>query len=249
MNSSVELPQKTARKPITGFPPSGFTRGGNDINGRDDILMGIPTRISGLYALADTMHRPDLTPFDLAREFVRGGAPIIQLRMKGKKREEIRQQAERIMTLKIQAAFTFIVNDDPVIAREVGADGAHVGQGDMKVTEARRIVGADRLVGVSTHSLEEAIAAEKNGADYIACGAIFPSVSKPRDHIVIGLEGLKEIAAAVKIPIVAIGGINRDNFREVLETGASAIAMISALSKSPDIAAETRFFCREMIPP
>lgn len=198
--------------------------------------------ISGLYAIADTLHRPDLTPFDLAREFVRGGAPIIQLRMKGKSREELQQQAKRIMTLKKKADFIFIVNDDPVVAREVGADGVHLGQGDMKVTEARRIVGADRLVGVSTHSLEEAIAAEKNGADYIACGAIFPSVSKPKDHIVIGLEGLKEIAAAVKVPIVAIGGINRENFREVLEAGASAVAMISALSKSPDIASEVAFF-------
>lgn len=204
--------------------------------------MDDPSKIFGLYTIADTMHRPDLTPFDLAREFVRGGAPIIQLRMKGKGRDELRQQAGLIMTLKKEADFTFIVNDDPLVACEVGADGVHLGQGDMGVAVARRILGPKKLIGVSTHSLSEAIAAERDEADYVACGAIFPSISKPKDHIVIGLDGVKKIANAVRIPVVAIGGINRSNFSEVFRNGARAAAMISALTTPSDIAKEVSYF-------
>ena len=202
--------------------------------------------ISGLYTIADTLHRPNLTPFDLASQFVRGGAPIVQLRMKGKGRGKILQQAKAIATLKKSHRFTFIVNDNPVVAREVGADGVHLGQDDMGVSEARRLLGPSRLIGVSTHSLSEAVEAEKEGADYIACGAIFPSISKPKDHIVISLPGLKKIVETVRIPVVAIGGINRGNFRNVLETGASAIAMISSLTTPPDIAFEVSYFSQEI---
>ena len=203
-------------------------------------------KIQGLYAIADNMFRPELAPAELAHAFLMGGCRLIQLRKKtenGKRRTEnrerkieIRKWAEQIMSFKNDFDFTFIINDHVDVALEIGADGVHVGADDMPVAEVRKKVGDKMLIGYSSHSLEEALQAEEGGADYVAFGAIFPTKTKGPGHPVQGLEKLRAVVEAVKIPIVAIGGINKENFRNVLETGVASIAMITALTDASDIA-------------
>lgn len=150
------------------------------------------------------------------------------------------------MVLKKKYDFTFIMNDHVDIALEVGADGVHVGADDMPVDQVRRQVGAKMLIGYSSHSISEALEAQKAGADYVAFGAIFPTKTKGPGHPVQGLDRLRELVTAVPIPVVAIGGITRGNFKNVMETGASAIAMITALTDSPNIEQEARFFVEHL---
>ncbi|MDP2600083.1 MAG: thiamine phosphate synthase, partial [Deltaproteobacteria bacterium] len=208
--------------------------------------------IQGLYAIADNTFRPELTPAELALEFLRGGSGIVQLRMKpqssfrrkpesrrldpGLRRDDVFVMAQKIIALKKEYDFTFIINDHVDVALEIGADGVHVGADDMPVAEVRKKVGDKILIGYSSHSLKEAVAAEKAGADYVAFGAIFPTKTKGPGHPVQGLEKLRAVVEAVKIPVVAIGGINRENFGKVLETGVSSVAMITALTEASDIA-------------
>ncbi|MDO8526358.1 MAG: thiamine phosphate synthase [Deltaproteobacteria bacterium] len=207
------------------------------------------SKISGFYAIADNSFRPDLTPVDLARAYVEGGCRLIQLRVKDDVRcpmSDVRKFAEAIMVLKKKYDFTFIMNDHVDIALEVGADGVHVGADDMPVDQVRRQVGAKMLIGYSSHSISEALEAQKAGADYVAFGAIFPTKTKGPGHPVQGLDRLRELVTAVPIPVVAIGGITRGNFKNVMETGASAIAMITALTDSPNIEQEARFFVEHL---
>lgn len=168
----------------------------------------------------------------------------MQLRQKAAPRAARLQWAREIIQLKKEADFTFIINDDPEMVTEVGADGVHLGQNDRSIKEARKIIGPEKIIGRSTHSLEEALVAQREEADYIAFGAVFPTSSKPPGHIVVGLEGLREVIRRVSIPIVAIGGINRSNIGSVLETGVQAVAMISALTQSENVEEETKNFVK-----
>ncbi|OGQ04551.1 MAG: thiamine-phosphate diphosphorylase [Deltaproteobacteria bacterium RIFCSPLOWO2_01_44_7] len=199
--------------------------------------------IHGLYAIADNTFRLECSHTELAEEFLKGGCQLIQLRSKIKnKKSKILEETCKIMGFKKQYPFTFIVNDFVEIALEVGADGVHVGQDDLPIEEVRKKVGNKMLIGYSSHSLEEALKAQKRGADYVAFGAIFPTKTKAPGHPVQGLEKLGQVVKKLSIPVVAIGGINKNNFRQVKETGVAAIAMISALTESKNIAAETQFF-------
>ncbi len=206
-------------------------------------------KIQGLYAIADNTFRPEWTPAaELALEFLRGGCRIIQLRMKyvipaeAGIHPDVLGNAEKIMSFKKKYDFIFILNDHVDLALEIGADGVHVGADDMPVTEVRKRVGDKMLIGYSSHFLEEAVAAEKAGADYVAFGAIFPTKTKGPGHPVQGLEKLRTVVEALKVPVVAIGGINRENFRKVQETGVAAVAMITALTGATNIAEATRGF-------
>lgn len=201
-----------------------------------------PSKISGLYTLIETAGRPDIDPFECARSFLRGGAKIVQLRQKGRPPSERLDLARRISALKKEFEFTYLINDSIDIALQVSADGVHLGQNDQSIASARKIIGPDKIIGRSTHSLKEAIQAVEEGADYIALGAIFPTTSKPKGHIVVGVDVLKEVIQKIPIPVVAIGGISRSNIGQVLETGVASIAMISALTDVPPIEAETRWF-------
>lgn len=178
-------------------------------------------KIVGLYAVVDSA--------DLAQECLTGGCSLIQLRQKGQNQKN---EAQKIKALKARHDFIFILNDDPQLALEIGADGVHLGQGDMPVVEARKLLGPKVIIGKSTHSVEEAMIAEEEPTTYVAAGAIFPTAAKGPDHPIIGLEGLKAIRKAVSKPLVAIGGINRSNAASVISAGADAIAMISALRKN-----------------
>ncbi len=200
-------------------------------------------RLEGIYALCDNSLSPHRDHLDLAKALLAGGAPILQLRMKGEKDlAKVRKTAQAILELKADYDFIFLLNDFVELGRELPVDGVHVGQDDMAVEKARELLGPAKLVGYSAHSLEEALAAEKSGADYVALGAIYPTATKGPGHPVQGIAKLKEVVAALSVPLVAIGGINRSNFAAVLETGAAMAAMIGALTTAPDVAAETRWF-------
>lgn len=206
--------------------------------------------IHGLYAIADPTFAGGRTPVELAKDYLEGGCRLIQLRVKPQPKFQIQKFAQEIMALKKSGDFTFIINDHVDIALEVGAEGVHVGANDEPVEEIRKRVGrrvGDRagkkmLIGYSSHSLKEALAAEKAGADYVAFGAIFPSKTKGPGHPVQGLEKLRAVVRAVKIPVVAIGGITRENFAQVRATGAAAIAMITALTEAPSVIKEAAHF-------
>lgn len=207
--------------------------------------------IKGLYAIVDPSVTPECDPLDLARSYLLGGASILQLR--DKKRRETSsayrrfvESARGIISLKEEFSFLFLVNDDLEVARALDsqADGIHVGQDDPSIESCRESLGPGKLIGYSSHSLEEALEAERRGADYVAFGAIYPTPTKGPGHPVQGLERLKEVVKALRIPVVAIGGIGRHNIEEVLATGVASVAMISALAQARDQAEEARFFSR-----
>ncbi len=202
--------------------------------------------LSGLYAIADHSWNPTASLDQLVSQYLAGGARIVQLRMKRTSSDEVLAVARGIMKLKEHHAFTFIVNDHVDVAAATGADGVHLGEGDMSIHEARSRVRGGTLVGHSSHSLDEALAAAHAGADYIAFGAIFPSPTKGHGHPIQGIEALARTVDAVDVPVVAIGGINRTNIDEVMRTGASAVAVISALCQAPSIVDETRWFVNKL---
>ncbi|MCC6272216.1 MAG: thiamine phosphate synthase [Deltaproteobacteria bacterium] len=202
--------------------------------------------IRGIYALCDTSLNPRLSHLELARQLVAGGVPILQLRMKGETDlGKVREVARQILALKRERDFTFLLNDFVELAAELPVDGVHVGQDDLSIAEVRKILGPGPLIGYSSHSLAEARAAEAAGADYVALGAIFPTATKGPGHPVQGLDTLREVVTTLRAPVVAIGGINRENLSQVLATGVAAVAMIGALSLAPNIAAEARWFVDE----
>lgn len=200
-------------------------------------------KISGLYAIVDSGVSAGEDLVGLARSYLEGGVKIIQLRDKTSVADRL-AVAKRIAAFKKDFNFLFIVNDDLEVAKAVDADGVHVGKDDPSPEECRHVLGPGKIVGYSSHALEEAIDAEKRGADYVAFGAIFPTPTKGPGHPVQGLEKLRQVVEAVTIPVVAIGGIGRANIKDVLATGVHSVAMISALAKSVDRPVEVRHFCR-----
>ena len=198
--------------------------------------------IKGLYAIIDTTFSPQYSHYRLANLVLMGGCRILQLRMKQAGFRETFDTAKKIMSLKEKYDFTFIINDHADVAFELKADGVHVGKGDVKIESARRILGKDFLIGYSSHSLEEAVAAEKAGADYIAFGAIFPTKTKGPLHPVQGIDKLKELCLRVKKPVVAIGGINKTNYADVIDAGAESVAMITGITQASDVVEETRWY-------
>ena len=197
--------------------------------------------IRGLYCICDTSVSPDRDHLTLAKAFVAGGARIIQLRDKTGVLPEV---ARAIRELKRQHPFTFIINDSVDLALEVGADGLHIGADDLPLREARRRLGPDKIIGYSSHGLDEALCAEAEGADYVAFGAIFPTATKGPNHPIQGLSKLAEVCRRVKVPVVAIGGIGRNNVKQVLEVGAKGFAMISALTQARNVAKEVQWFAK-----
>ncbi len=163
-----------------------------------------------------------------ARRAIAAGIRIIQLREKGMSKKDIYREALSVRSLTRKHKTAFIVNDYTDIAMAVDADGVHLGQDDMPVEEARRIMGRKKIIGVSTHTLKQALAAQDAGADYIGFGPVSHTATKdagrPR-----GLNALKKVRSRVKIPVVAIGGITPGNIREVLGCGADAVAVISGI--------------------
>ncbi|MBI2346958.1 MAG: thiamine phosphate synthase [Deltaproteobacteria bacterium] len=207
--------------------------------------------ITGLYAIIDPVQTPDRDPIALARELLAGGCRLLQLRVKGAPGDRAAaasraELARGVLALKREYDFTCVINDDPVLARELQADGVHIGADDPSIPEVRRIIGQNKLIGYSAHTLAEAYAAQSQGADYVAFGSIFPTATKGPDHPVQGLPKLSEVVRALTVPVVAIGGITRDNVVAVWETGASAVAVISALARATNPRAEVIAFLQRL---
>lgn len=204
--------------------------------------------IKGLYAIADPTWNPRDSLCELVREFLEGGVRIVQLRMKKPQDADsswekgVLEEARAISELKKEYDFTFIVNDYVDIAIEVGADGVHVGENDMPVDEVKKRVPKGVIVGYSSHSLNEARGAVAKGADYVALGAIFPTPTKGPGHPVQGLDTLAELVASIDVPVVAIGGIVRDNVDQVIEAGADSVAMITGLTRATSVSDEVRWY-------
>lgn len=181
----------------------------------------------------------------LSEEAILGGASIVQLRMKKAKLSQFIETGRKLKAVCRKYKVPFIINDRVDIALLLNADGVHVGQSDFPAREARRLLGKKKIIGVSAENLSEALTAQKDGADYLGLQAVFPTSSKDDVGGILGLEGLKEICTRIQIPAVGIGGITLENAKSVVESGASGIAVISAVSmaENPRKAAEKLLAC------
>lgn len=190
--------------------------------------------VSGLYVITTSVPHMGRSHLDIAEAAVAGGAQVIQLREKNET-GNILEMARRLRELTRRAGIKFIVNDRVDVALAAEADGAHLGQEDVSFSAARRVLGNQRIIGISATSIEEAVEAERQGADYLGVGPIFPTPSKSDAAEPMGCGLLAEIRRRVKIPLVAIGGITADNLEEVLSAGADSVAVISAVAAAPDM--------------
>lgn len=181
------------------------------------------------------------THAQMAEEAVRGGVDVLQLRDKTLSDVELLKTAVDLARICRKSGVLFLVNDRPDIALLSGADGVHLGQDDLPIAAARGILGREALVGRSTHSLKQALAAQSEGADYIGVGPVFATPTKP-DYGSVGLELVRQAADQITIPFVAIGGIDLNNISSVLEAGARRIAAVRAICGAPDIAQAARTF-------
>lgn len=196
-------------------------------------------RALALYAVTDRSWLTGRTLPECVAAALAGGATFVQLREKGQPTEAVAAVGRELAALCRAAGVPFVVNDDVQAALACGADGVHVGQSDAACAQARALLGPDAIVGVSASTVEQALAAQAAGADYLGVGAVFPTSTKA-DAASPGLEGLTAICAAVDIPVVAIGGLHADNVGELAGTGACGAAVVSALFAAEDIEGATR---------
>ncbi len=195
-----------------------------------------------LYVITGEKFHPGRNYVEVMEEAIRGGADCIQLREKNKTKKELLEMARRLRELTDRYAVPFIVNDHVDIALAVNADGVHLGQDDLPLEEARRILGPDKMIGISTHKLEEALAAERNGADYIGVGPVFPTDTKEDVVDPVGIQYVDEVVRNISIPFVAIGGIKLHNVDEVLQAGAQRICIVSAVVGADDVRGAAQAF-------
>ncbi len=194
-----------------------------------------------LYAVTDRMWTEKQTLYEQIEDALRGGVTCVQLREKELSDDEFFKEAIEIKALCRKYNVPFFINDNVDVAIKCGADGIHVGQEDMQAGEVRKLVGDDMIIGVSVHSVEEALEAVKNGADCLGVGAIF-STSTKLDADVLSMQTLREICNAVDIPVVAIGGLTKENIHELSGSGVDGVALVSAIFSAEKIEEE----CREL---
>ena len=202
-----------------------------------------------LYAVTDRHWLNGRTLVDVVKESLDGGVTMIQLREKSLDEGKFLEEAKELQALCRERHVPFIVNDNVDIAKAMDADGVHVGQDDMAALDARATLGPDKLIGVSAHTVEEALLAEKQGADYLGVGAVFPTSSKS-DVGEMSYETLKAICKAVSIPVVAIGGISGENVGKLAGSGICGVAVISAIYAAKDVkaaAADLKATVKEML--
>ncbi len=194
-----------------------------------------------LYAITGEEFHPNRPLLEVMEEAILGGVDIIQLRDKTSKKREVLEKAKALRALTKKHDVLFIVNDHIDVALAVDADGIHLGQDDLPLAEARKILG-DKIIGISTHQIEEARAAEAGGADYIGVGPIFPTNSKADVVDPVTTAYIEQVAAEITIPFVAIGGIKRHNVDQVIAAGATRVCMISEIVGSDDVKGVCQFF-------
>lgn len=187
-----------------------------------------------LYAITDRHWLNGETLKSQVEKALKGGATMIQIREKDLDEKAFLSEAEELLALCRSYNVPFIVNDNVELAVKIGADGVHVGQSDMNARDVRALIGNDKILGVSTQTVEQALFAQECGADYLGVGAVFPTGSKD-DAEVLDRKTLMDICKAVSIPVVAIGGITKDNVRELKGTGIAGISVISAIFAQKDI--------------
>ncbi|MCM3761644.1 thiamine phosphate synthase [Alkalihalobacillus oceani] len=190
-----------------------------------------------LYAITGEAFHPGRDLIEVMEEAIRGGVDIVQLRDKTSSKRDVLQKAQALRELTKKYGVPFIVNDHIDVALAVDADGIHLGQDDLPLAEARNIVGPDKIIGISTHQIEEARAAEAEGADYIGVGPIFETKSKADVVDPVTTAYIQQVAAEITIPFVAIGGIKLHNVEQVLAAGARRICMISEIVGATDVKA------------
>lgn len=196
-------------------------------------------KIRGLYVITD----PDLTGRRLVsavQQAIQGGAAIVQYRQKDKRQSTYLRDAGELRKITQSYGTVFIINDDPELAREVGADGVHIGRSDTSLPRTRSIIDEGKLIGVSCYNdIKRARRAQQEGADYVAFGSFFVSSIKP-DAVKASIELLRQAKSELDIPIVAIGGIDEQNGQALIDAGADSLAVISAVFAQADIAAAAR---------
>jgi thiamine-phosphate pyrophosphorylase len=186
-----------------------------------------------LYAIIDLNYVSDGQAPAVLNKLIDGEIDAVQLRGKNRSVDELTALAERLLEQTMAANIPFIVNDHAAIADRVGVQGVHVGQDDDSIAQVRRAVSRPVIVGKSTHSLSQAIAAEREGADYIGFGPLFATPTKP-DYLPIGLDQIREVHRQVSIPIFCIGGIKLENLPQVIAAGAKRVVIVSGLLQSDD---------------
>lgn len=196
-------------------------------------------RLTGLYVIVDTEVMGNRCKTDTVREAIIGGAKVIQLRDKHSSKRDLLELAIEFQNICANLNVLFIINDHLDIALASNADGLHIGQEDLPVSVARKLLPVDKIIGCSVTSINETQEAESNGADYVAVGSIFSTQSKT-DVDVVGIDRLQQVKQATTLPVVAIGGINEHNIPEILTTGVESIAVISAVLDSENIEETTR---------
>ena len=192
-----------------------------------------------LYAVTDRSWLRGETLYSQVERALKGGATSIQLREKALDQDTFLQEAVQIRDLCRTYNVPFFINDNVEIAARADADGVHVGQSDLEAGAARQRLGAGKIIGVSAHTVEQAVLAERNGADYLGVGAVFPTGTKA-DADDVSFETLQAICASVHIPVVAIGGINKQNILQLSGSGICGVAVISAIFAQADIEAAAR---------
>ena len=245
VQESLRVMEEMAKVPGLGLDPEKFKQARFALYTIEKTLLSRVLRqdkikrLSGLYVIIDTAALRGRSHLEVASQAIRGGAKVIQLRDKVHSKKELLSIAQGLRNLCAEQDVLFIMNDYLDVALAVDADGLHVGQDDLPVKVARRLLPIDKILGCSVRTVDEATTAQSEGADYIAVGAMYPTPSKEEAEVV-GPERLRQIRQAVTLPLVAIGGINKDNVSEVLAAGADAVAVISAVLGAEDVEEASR---------
>ena len=208
-----------------------------------------PHSLSGLYIILDPSVCPARPLVEVLTVAAEAGAPLFQYRNKTASMKETYGEALALRQAAAKAGVLFIVNDRCDLALAVDADGVHLGQGDLPLDLARRVMGPDKLIGISTHNLDQVRDATAGKPDYLGFGPIFTPGSKQDHDPVVGLEGLRAMRRLTSLPVFAIGGIQIDQAGEVMRAGANGVAVISAILKAPNISHAVNAFLAQMPEP
>ncbi|MES2594296.1 MAG: thiamine phosphate synthase [Verrucomicrobiota bacterium] len=199
----------------------------------------VSLRSARLYGIVDLGYVKPENVVSMTRALAEGGIDILQLRAKGAPSSEVELLARAILPVTRDLGVPLVINDHPEVAAAVGSEGVHVGQDDDSVAKARAIVGPEIFVGKSTHSLDQAVAAQAEQADYIGFGPLYATGTKP-DYVPIGLQDITHVHEQVSLPIFCIGGVNETRISEILKAGARRVVVVSAFLLAADVRAEVR---------